>query len=36
MANAEQQRRVRVAVQALRERFGPDVVRWGGDLEPDD
>jgi DNA polymerase-4 len=36
MANAEQQRRVRVAVQALRERFGPNVVRWGGDLEPDD
>jgi DNA polymerase-4 len=36
MANAEQQRRVRVAVQALRERFGPDVVRWGGELEPDD
>jgi hypothetical protein len=34
--NAEQQRRVRAAVQALRERFGPNVVRWGSDLEPDE
>ncbi|HEY3230555.1 MAG TPA: DNA polymerase IV [Roseiflexaceae bacterium] len=34
--DSEQQRRVRAAVQALRARFGEDVIRWGGDLPLDD
>jgi DNA polymerase-4 len=34
--NAEQQQRVRAAMQALRERFGPGVVRWGSDLDRDE
>jgi DNA polymerase-4 len=34
--DSEQQRRVRAAVQALRARFGENVIRWGGDLPLDD
>jgi DNA polymerase IV len=35
-ADTAQQQRLRTAVQALRARFGPGVVRWGSELPPDE